>query len=286
MKKISNAFAPVALILCFFEGFISCAYGHSLVFGPEFFSSEDGQPQRVVKNFPIQDVGRKFIVSVQGGASGEKGLLRGAVSINGKLVFPPVEMGKQPKMFSKRIKLQKENKISIDLARGAAAPVIVTIMSLEEQAVTAKIPPIGNAVDIEGYASIIFPAGTFDISQNVTVSVSASPAMQDIFEANAAGSRLPYEIRVNTGNRPPKKDVEVSVRYPDSFFSSDYQIHVFAYMHDNPDAPDVHDRFFMISSGLDDKVNMTMATLPRHAFSKRHGKNGTYEAVITVGLVQ
>lgn len=212
-------------------------------------------------------------------------MLRGAVSINGKPVFSPVEMGKQPKMFSKRIKLQKKNQISIDVGSHTAAPVIVTIMSLEEQAVTAKIPPIGNAVDIEGYASIIFPAGTFDIAQNVTVAVSASPAMQDIFEANAAGPRLPYEIRVNTGNRAPKKDVEVSVRYPDSFFSSDYQIHVFAHMHDNPDAPDVHGRFFMISSGLDDKVNMTMATLPRHAFSKRYGKNGTYEAVITVGLV-
>ncbi|MFZ2301917.1 MAG: hypothetical protein WAW10_08620 [Gallionella sp.] len=281
MKKIFN----LVLALCFLDAFISCAYAHSLIFGPEFFSSEDGKSRQIIKNFSVQDASQRYIVSVQNGASSKKGAIRGGININGKLIFPAVEMGERPKMFTKYVRLQKKNKISVDVANGAAMPIIVTVMSLKEQAVTARIPPIGNAVDVEGYASIIFPAGTFDISQKVTVSVSASPAMQDIFETNAAGPRLPYEIRVNTGNRAPKKDVEVSVRYPDSFFSSDYQIHVFAHMHDNPDAPDVHDRFFMISSGLDDKVNMTMATLPRHAFSKRHSKNGTYEAVITVGLV-
>lgn len=278
MKKIFN----FVLALCFLDAFISCAYAHSLIFGPEFFSSEDGKSRQIIKNFSIQDASQRYIVSVQNGASSEKGAIRGGISINGKLIFPSVEMGERPKMFTKYVKLQKKNRISVDAANGAAIPIIVTVMSLKEQTVTARIPPIGNAVDVEGYASIIFPAGTFDILQNVTVSVSASPAMQDIFETNAAGPRLPYEIRVNTGNRPPKKDIEVSVRYPDSFFSSDYQIHVFAHMHDNPDA---RGRFLMISSGLDDKVNMTMATLPRHAFSRHHNKNGTYEAVITVGLV-
>jgi hypothetical protein len=140
-------------------------------------------------------------------------------------------------------------------------------------------------VDLEGYASVIFPAGTFDATQDVMISVTASPSTQDIFEANATGPRLPYEIRINTGNKAPGKDIEASVNYPDSFFSSDYQIHVFAQMHDNPDAPDVHDRFFMISSGLDDIVKTAMTTLPKHAFSNRHGKNGTHEAIITVGLI-
>lgn len=281
MKKIFN----FVLALCFLDAFISCAYAHSLIFGPEFFSSEDGKSQRIVKNFSVQDAGQRYIVSVQHGASGEKGAIRGGININGKPIFQSVEMGERPKMFTKYVKLQKQNKISVDVASGATVPIIVTVMSLKEQVVTAKIPPIGNAVDIEGYASIIFPAGAFDISQNVTVSVSASPAIQDIFEVDASGPRLPYEIRVNTGNRPPRKDVEVSVRYPDSFFASDYQIHVFAHMRENADVPDARGRFFMISSGLDDKVNMTMATLPKSAFSRRNGKKGTYEAVITVGLV-
>lgn len=56
-------------------------------------------------------------------------------------------------------------------------------------------------------------------------------------------------------------------------------------MHDNPDAPDLHDRFFRLSSGLNTFTNMLKVTLPRDAFSKFYGKNGTYEAVITVGMM-
>lgn len=283
MGKISNTFILAALVLNFFNAFVSCAHGHSLVFGPEFFSGEGGKPQRLVKNFSIQDASQEFIVSVQGGAGNGTGV-RGAIKINGKPIFPAVKMGKRPRAFTKRVKLQKQNQISVDVANEAATPVIVTIISLKEQMVTAKIPPIGDAVDIEGYATVIFPAGAFDASRNVAISVSASPAIQDIFEANATGPRLPYEIRINTGSKPPIKDIEVSVKYPDSFFSSEYQIHVFARMHDNPEAPDMHDRFFMISSGLDDKINMAMTTLPKQAFSNRHGKNRTYEAIITIGL--
>ena len=283
MRKIFNTFIFSALSLSFCNGLIPCAYGHSLVFGPEFFSSNSGKSQRLVKNFSIQDVSQKFIVSVQGGSGSEKGV-RSAIHINWKLIFPPDELGKQSKMLTKTVKLKKQNKISVEVAGEADAPIIVTIMSLGEQGVTAKIPPIGEAVDLEGYARAIFPAGTFNATQDVKISVTASPPIQDIFVANATGPRLPYEIRINTGDKAPGKDVEVSVNYPDSFFASDYQIHIFARLHDNPDSPDVHDRFFLISSGLDDIVKTAKATLPKDAFSNRYGKNGTYEAIITIGL--
>ena len=117
------------------------------------------------------------------------------------------------------------------------------------------------------------------------MSVTTSPSKQNVFEADATGPRLPYEIRINTGDKAPTTDITVSLQYPDSFFSSDYQMHIFAQLHDNLDAPDVHDRFVQIDSGLDDMVEMAMTTLPKYAFSNRYGKNGTYEAIITVGLV-
>lgn len=282
MMRKSGSFilAVLALYLC--NGFISSACGHSLVFGPEFFSVQGGKSQKIIKTFSVQDVSREFILSVQSGSGSGEGAARGAIKINGKLIFPRGQVGKQPRMLTKSVRLQKQNRISVE---ATGEPVILTIMSLEKQRVAAKIPPIGEAVDIEGYTRVIFPAGTFDDVQNVKISVNASPAIQDIFEINATGPRLPYEIRINTGNRPPKKDIEVSLKYPESFYATLYQIHIFARMHDNPDAPDVHDRFFMISSGLDDVIEMAMATLPVHAFSNRYGKNGTYEAVITVGLI-
>lgn len=282
MMRKSFSFILSVLALYLSNGFISSAYGHSLVFGPEFFSVQGGKSQKIIKTFSVQDVSREFILSVQSGSGSVEGAARGAIKINGKLIFPRGQVGKQPRMLTKSVRLQKQNRISVE---ATGEPVILTIMSLEKQRVAAKIPPIGEAVDIEGYSRVIFPAGTFDDVQDVKISVNASPAIQDIFEVNATGPRLPYEIRINTGNRPPKKDIEVSLKYPESFYATLYQIHIFARMQDNPDAPDMHDRFFKISSGLDDVIEMAMATLPVHAFSNRYGKNGTYEAVITVGLI-
>ncbi|MGC2048752.1 MAG: hypothetical protein WA635_09095, partial [Gallionella sp.] len=63
MRKISNTFILAALLLYFCNG--SVANGHSLVFGPELFSSEGGKPQRVVKSFSVHDVNQKFFVSIQ-----------------------------------------------------------------------------------------------------------------------------------------------------------------------------------------------------------------------------
>ena len=283
MRKISTAFILAALSLYFCNGFVSYAYGHSLVFGPEFFSSESGKSQRVVKRFSVQDVSQKFFVSAQSGSGSEKGIGRGTIKINGKLVVSSDELGKQFKMLTKPIKLQKKNVISVEGA--GEAPIIVTIMSLKERTVTVKIPPLGDKVILKGYATIEFPAGAFDGTQAVRMSITASPSIQDIFETDSTGPRLPYEIRINTGDKAPTKDITVSLKYPDSFFSSHYQMHIFAQLHDNPDAPDVHDRFVMFDSGLDDVLEMAMATLPKYAFSNRYGKNGTYEAVITVGLI-
>ena len=283
MRKISNTFILAVLALYFCSGLVSCAYGHTLVFGPESISSESGKSQRVVKRFSVQDVNQKYFISVQNGSGGEKSIGRGAIKINGKLIVSSGELGKQFKMLTKPVKLQKQNKILVEGV--GEAPIIVTIMSLAEQRVTAKIPPLGDKVILVEYASIEFPAGSFDGTQNVKMSVTASPSMQDIFEADAAGPRLPYEIRINTGDKTPAQDIMVSVKYPDSFFESAYQMHIFVQLHDNPEAPDVHDRFVMIDSGLDDVVKTANATLPKYAFSNRYGKNGTYEAVITVGLI-
>jgi len=160
---------------------------------------------------------------------------RGTININGKLVFSPDEIGKPFKMLTKPVTLQKQNDISVEMAGESDSPIIVTIMSLKAQRVTAKISPLGGRVNLEEYALVTFPAKAFDITQEVRMSINASPATQDIFEANATGPRLPYEIRINTGNKAPATDIAVAIKYPDSFFSSDYQMHICARIYDNPD---------------------------------------------------
>ncbi len=285
MGKIFNTFILGALSLYFCNGLVSCAYGQSLVFGPEFFSSESGKPRRVVKSFSVQDVNQKFFISVQSGRGNEEGVAGAAIDINGEHIVSSDELGKQFKMLTKTVTLQKQNDISVEVTGEADAPIVVTIMSPEEHTVTVKIPPIGEAVDLDGYATAIFPVGTFDGTQDVMLSATASPSTQNVFEANATGPRLPYEIRINSGDHAPRNNIPISLNVPDSFISSDYQIHVFVQMLGNPSAPDVQDRFFKLDSGLRARTKTVRVKLPKDAFSNRYGKNGTYEAIVTVGLI-
>jgi ferredoxin-fold anticodon binding domain-containing protein len=284
MRKIFDTFILAALSLFFCNGLISCAYGHTLVFGPEIFSSESGKSQHVVKHFSVHDINQKFFVSAQSGSDSEKGVAKGTININGKLVFSSDEIGKPFKMLTKPVKLQKQNDISVEMTGESDSPIIVTIMSLKAQRVTAKISPLGGKVNLEEYALVTFPAKAFDVTQEVRMSINASPSTQDVFEANATGPRLPYEIRINTGNQAPATSISVGIRYPDSFFSSDYQMHICARMYDNPDTPDVHDRFCVIDSGVG-HTGTVITSLPKQVFSNHYGKNGTYEAIITVVLI-
>ena len=280
MGKRFNAF----ILAAFFSGLAPCAYGRLLVFGPEFFFSEAGKSQRVSRDFRVHDTDHKFILSIQSGNNGGKGV-KATITLNGARVALPDEFSERL-MIAEPVNLQNKNEIAVETAGEADASLLVTIMNMEEHTATAEIPLLGEAVEFEeGYARVIFPSVSFGAAQSVTITTTASPSTQHLFEANATGPRLPYEIRINTGDQPPAKDVELSVLVPDSFIASDYAIHIFAQMHDNPEAPDQHDRFFVISSGLDDIVKMIKATLPREAFSNLYGKNGTYEAIITVGLI-
>ena len=285
MEKTCRTFILAALSLYFCNGLISCAYGHTLVFGPEMYSGESGKSQQVVKHFSVPDINQKYFVSVQSGSDSEKGVARGTININGKLVFSPDEIGKPFKMLTKPVKLQEQNDISVEMTGESDSPIIVTIISLKPQRVTAKISPLGGRVNLEEYALVTFPAKAFDATQAVSMSVNASPSTQDIFEASATGPRLPYEIRINTGHQAPATSVSVSIKYPDSFFSSDYQMHICARMYDNPDTPDVHDRFCIIDSGVG-HTGAIITSLPKQVFSNHYGKNGTYEAIITVVLIK
>jgi len=285
MRKGSSFFILAILLLHFYNGLIPLAYGQSLVFGPEFFIHETGKSQQVVNGFSIQDVNQKFMLSIQRGGGRKNGIGGCAIEINGEIIVSSGECGKPFKMLTKPVKLKKKNNIAVEITGGVDTSMIVTIMGLDEHLVTTKIPPIGKVVDLEGYASIAFPSASFDDAQHVKIYTTASPSMDNIFEAHATGPRLPYEIRINTGNKAPGKDIVADINIPDSFYSSPYQIHIFALMQDNSGAPEEHGRFVMLYSSVDQVIMTARTTLPKHVFSNLYSKNGTYEAVITVGLI-
>lgn len=272
------------------SGLTQCAYGRVLVFGPEFFLSEVGKHQRAAREFKVHDVNQKFILSVQSGASGGK-VIRAAITLNGERVALPDEF-REGLMITKPVTLRNKNEISVETTGAADASLLVTIINVEEEHIlTTEIPLLRDSidfegvVDFEGYAVMTFPDGSFNKAQSVTASLIPTPSVKYLFETDDVVPRLPYEIRINTGDKQPALDVELSVSVPDSLIASDYGVQLYARMHDNPDAPDLHDRFFRQSSGLNTFTNMLKVTLPRDAFSKFYGKNGTYEAVITVGMM-
>lgn len=286
MGRKLNTFILAVLL----SGLTHCAYGRLLVFGPEFFFSEEGKSQRVIKEFPVHDVNQKFILSVQTGASGGKGI-KAAITINGARVALPDELGERL-MITKPVNLRNKNEISVEITGAAEASLLVTIINVEEEhTMTVEIPLLAKSVDFEGvvdfdgYAVMTFPNGSFGKTQNVTATLIPTPSAQYLFESDDIVPRLPYEIRINSGDKPPAGDTELSVRVPDSLIASDYSMQIFTMMHNNPNAPDLHDRFFMLSSGLNSETNMLKVALPREAFSSAYGKNGTYEAVFTVGLI-
>lgn len=286
MGRRFNAFILAVLLI----GITHCAYGRVLVFGPEFFFSEKGKQQRVTREFYVHDINQKFILSIQSEASGGKGV-KAAISLNGARVALPDEFGERL-MITEPVNLRNKNEISVETTGAADAALLVTIINVEEEhTVTAEIPLLREVedfegvVDFEGYAVMTFPNGSFSTAQSVTATLIPTPSTQYLFETDDIVPRLPYEIRVNTGDKQPAMDVELSVRVPDSLIASDYATQIFALMHDNPDAPELHDRFFKLSSGLNSSTNMLKVTLPRDTFSSFYGKNGTYEAVITVGLI-
>ena len=285
MGKISYTFILAALSLYLCNGLFACAYGHSVVFGPEIYSSESGKSQRVVKRFSVHDVNQKFFISVQSGKGSEQGVVGASIDLNGERIVSHDEIGKQFKMLAKPVNLKKQNDITVEVTGESESPVIVTIMSLKAQAVTANISPLGGRLNIAEYVLITFPAGAFDTTQEVRMSLNASPSTQDIFEATALGPRLPYEIRINTGNQAPATTVAIGITYPDSFFSSDYRMQICARMYINPDAPDMNDKFCLIDSGVS-HTGEIITSLPKQVFSNHYGKNGTYEAIITVVLTQ
>ena len=272
------------ILAVFLSSLTHCAFGRLLAFGPEFFSSEEGKHQRVVKEFKVHDVNQKFMLSIQSGASGGKGI-KAAITLNGARVVLPDEF-REGSMITEPVNLRNKNEISVETTGAADASLLVTIINMdEEHTVTTEIPLLGEAIDFEGYAVVTFASGSFGTAQNVTANLIHTPSTRYLFETDDIVLRLPYEIRINTGNKQPATDVELSVRVPDTFIASNYAMQIFTMMHDNPDTPDLHDRFFKLSSGLNSLTNMLKVALPKDAFSSFYGKNGTYEAVFTVGLI-
>src|SRR3972149_5947078 len=166
------------VLLHFGPGLASLAYGQTPIFGPEFYARAEGKPQKVVKSFSVQSPNQKFTLYIQNGDREGGKVCSAVIELNGIRVVSPNEFNKQVSTITKPISLQEQNRIAVEVRSEPGTSIVVTILgSLPSE--KGIIRPEGGTVNLEGYASVTFPAGAFAESENVTVVVTASPATPD-----------------------------------------------------------------------------------------------------------
>jgi len=154
--------------------------------------------------------------------------------------------------------------------------------------VISRIPLSGGTITLNGYASVIFPAGAFSSSQDVKVSATSFPETDNDYKNDTPGGvRLPYEIRINFGLIAPSTPIDVVLHVPDTFLNSLSQgnnIEVFADM-TYPTQNELLGGFEGIPFTYDSASKSIRATLSAEAFSNLFTLDGTYEAIVIIGTI-
>ena len=155
------------------------------------------------------------------------------------------------------------------------------------QTVTCIIPPEGGTCDLPGFVSVTFPRGAFIVRIPVTVSVTNFPETREVLDITVGNPRLPYEIRINSGNVAPVTSVDVMFNVPDQLTASvppDQRLQVFAQIYD-AGKEEILDHFHDFPSTFDPVTKKADANLPMHAFSNRRQLDLTYEAIVIMGAI-
>jgi hypothetical protein len=154
---------------------------------------------------------------------------------------------------------------------------------------TGVITPNGGTISIPGLATITFPAGAFLFDTSVNVSITQAAETQEDFDITtailSADSRLPFEVRINSGSVASSTTFQVTVQVPGSFLSqlpNNAQLQVFAQIFEDG-GEETLDSFELFPSSFDAVTKNIQVTLPAEAFTNRRTNNETFEAIIVIG---
>lgn len=159
--------------------------------------------------------------------------------------------------------------------------------------VTAVVSPAGDSIVLEGFATVVFPAGAFEEPHSVTVSATQSPDMRVLLEAFTTDT-LPirpmlHEVRVNTGDLAPAAEVEVAVVVSEEFLGRLPEGHVpWAYVLLLSGGPlETLNNFWPFPNEYEPATRKLRVILGRSAFGDVERRpDGALEAVIMVGAVR
>jgi murein DD-endopeptidase MepM/ murein hydrolase activator NlpD len=149
----------------------------------------------------------------------------------------------------------------------------------------------GGKIAIPSVASVTFPAGALPsglaIDMVALSSQSTAADFTTVAPIYSATSKLPYDVRINTGMTAPTAAIQISFVVPASYVNSlpaGAGLQAFVQLVQNS-AEEILDNFDVCPSSFDGATNTLVATLPAEAFTSSRSQNGTFEAVVTIGAI-
>jgi len=288
-----NKEQPIAIILSVFiisllVTNICFAQSELTIFGPKQYNKSKGKPITYIDTFQANYATGTYTLWVQSGAEGLNEIKNVSVSINGVEIIDSRDL-RASNPASKIVSVKSTNTIAVTLKGQGGNYITAKILCNGcYPTTTGTISPAGGTMTLEGYASVIFPAGAFSVGQDVKVTATSFPETDSDYKNDTpGGTRLPYEIRINFGLIAPSTPINVVLHVPDTFLNSLSQgnnIEVFADMTYSTQN-ELLGGFEGIPFTYDPTTKSVSATLSKEAFSNLSTLDGTYEAIIIIGTI-
>jgi murein DD-endopeptidase MepM/ murein hydrolase activator NlpD len=149
----------------------------------------------------------------------------------------------------------------------------------------------GGTITIPSVGSVSFPGGALPSGQSIRIvalnSASTAADFTTVAPLFSVGSKLTYDIRVNTGSVRPAAAVNVSFVVPAWYLNglpAGAGLQAFAQsLEDGGD--EVLDHFDVCPSTFDSASHTVTATVPPEAFTAARTPNGSFEAIVTVATI-
>lgn len=157
---------------------------------------------------------------------------------------------------------------------------------------TNGVGPAGGSVSLPDVGTATFLANAFSTDTAVSITVTQDPVAAQLFDETTAvfgpSARLSYEVRINTGTLLPLVGpVQFELSVPSELLTQltpDRQPAAFAQIHMDG-GEEIIDLFELVPSEYEPATKSVTALLPAYAFTDQFRTDGTFEAVVTLGLV-
>lgn len=158
---------------------------------------------------------------------------------------------------------------------------------------TAVIRPDGGTLELAGFATVIFPAGAFAAPREVTVEATSEPSERVTFRFGYRSPPAAHEIRVTTGETPPRTGIEVALNVPEAFLNElppDRTVDLYVRaIGGGPDEERI-DEYVRLPSEFDAEAKVVRAEVSNRFFARFRGPGGSdpgrsrrNEVVIMIG---